>query len=62
VRVSFAPIELRSRDILDLEVGDVLPLRHPTNQPLTLEADGVAIATAVPGSYGKRLACQIVTS
>lgn len=62
VRVSFAPIALPSRDILDLEVGDVLPLRHPTNQPLTLEADGVPIATAVPGSYNKRLACQIVTS
>lgn len=62
VRVSFSPIQLPSRDILDLEVGDVLPLRHPTNQPLTLEADGVPVATAVPGSYGKRLACQIVTS
>ncbi len=62
VRVSFAPISLPSRDILDLEVGDVLPLRHPTNQPLMLEADGIPVATAVPGSYNKRLACQIVTS
>ncbi|WP_168582408.1 flagellar motor switch protein FliM [Gephyromycinifex aptenodytis] len=62
VRVAFAPIALPSRDILDLEVGDVLPLHHPTNQPLTLEADGIPVATAVPGSHGKRLACQIVTS
>ncbi|MDO5628654.1 MAG: flagellar motor switch protein FliM [Mobilicoccus sp.] len=62
VRVSFSPIELPSRDILDLEVGDVLPLHHPTNQPLTLQADGIPIATAVPGSHGKRLACQIVSS
>lgn len=62
VRVTFAPISLPSRDILDLEVGDVLPLRHPTNQPLTLQADGIPVATAVPGSHGKRLACQIVTS
>lgn len=62
VRVAFASISLPSRDILDLEVGDVLPLHHPTNQPLTLEADGIPVATAVPGSHGKRLACQIVTS
>lgn len=62
VRVSFSPISLPSKDILDLEVGDVLPLHHPTNQPLMVEADGIAIATAVPGSHGKRLACQIVTS
>lgn len=61
VRVAFQSITLPSRDLLDLEVGDVLPLRHPTNEPLTLSADGVAVATAVPGSHGHRLACQIVT-
>ncbi len=61
VSVAFRPIALTSQELLDLEVGDVLPLRHPTNQPLTMSADGVPVATAVPGSHGRRLACQIVS-
>ena len=61
VTVSFDSISLPSKDLLQLEVGDVLPLRHPTNQPLTMSADGVIVAKAVPGSHGNRLACQIVT-
>ena len=61
VTVAFEPIQLTSHEVLDLQVGDVLPLRHPTNQPLTLSADGVAVGAAVPGSHGRRLACQIVT-
>ena len=60
VTVAFHEIQLTSGEILDLEVGDVLPLRHPTNQPLTLAADGIPVASAVPGSHGTRLACQIV--
>lgn len=61
VTVAFDPISLPSKDLLQLEVGDVLPLRHPTNEPLTMSADGVILAKAVPGSHGNRLACQIVT-
>lgn len=61
VSVSFDPISLPSKELLRLEVGDVIPLRHPTNQPLTLSADGITVAKAVPGSHGNRLACQIVT-
>lgn len=61
VTVAFREIGLSSQDLLGLEVGDVLPLRHPTNQPLTMSADGVPVATAVPGSHGRRLACQIVS-
>lgn len=60
VTVMFEPISLASKDILQLEVGDVVPLRHPTNQPLTMTADGIEVAKAVPGSHGKRLACQII--
>ncbi|GAB77768.1 flagellar motor switch protein FliM [Austwickia chelonae] len=60
VTVAFEPIQLTSSEVLDLQVGDVLPLRHPTNQPLTLSADGVPVGTAVPGSHGSRLACQII--
>lgn len=61
VTVAFDTIALPSKELLQLEVGDVLPLRHPTNQPLTLTADGITVAKAVPGSHGNRLACQIVT-
>ena len=61
VSAAFRPISLTSKEVLDLEVGDILPLRHPTKQPLTISADGVPVATAVPGSHGHRLACQIVT-
>ena len=61
VRVAFDEISLTSGDVLDLEVGDVLPLRHPTNEPLTMSADGVPVAKAVPGSHGHRFACQIVS-
>ena len=60
VTVTFAPISLASKDLLQLEVGDVVSLRHPTNQPLTMTADGIEVAKAVPGSHGKRLACQII--
>ncbi len=61
VSVAFRPISLTSKEVLELEVGDILPLRHPTKQPLTISADGIPVATAVPGSHGHRLACQIVT-
>lgn len=61
VSVTFDPISLPSKELLRLEVGDVIPLRHPTNQPLTMSADGITVAKAVPGSHGNRLACQIVT-
>lgn len=61
VTVAFDPIQLTGHEVLDLQVGDVLPLRHPTNEPLTLSADGVPVGAAVPGSHGSRLACQIVS-
>lgn len=59
--VRFSPVTLTSAEILQLAVGDVLPLRHPINEPLTISAAGVPCAFAVPGSTGKRLACMIVS-
>lgn len=61
VRVSFRSVRLTSSEVFDLQPGDILPLRHATNQPLTIMADGVPVATAVPGSFGHRTACQIVS-
>jgi flagellar motor switch protein FliM len=60
VAVRFPPVSLSPRDILDLQVGDILPLRHATSSPLLVCAQDVAIASAVPGSAGPRLACLVV--
>jgi flagellar motor switch protein FliM len=60
VSVHFTPVRVASRVILDLAVGDVLPLSHPITAPLALSADTVVCARGVPGAQGKRLACLIV--
>jgi flagellar motor switch protein FliM len=61
VTVRFQPTRLDMPDILRLQPGDVLPLRHPARAPLAVTAAGVTFAYAVPGSEGKRLACRVVT-
>lgn len=60
VSVLFDSVAMTGADILELAVGDVLPLHHNTNAPLTVKAHGVAHLQAKPGRQGKRLACQIV--
>lgn len=60
VNVLFNTVEMTGTDILALNVGDVLPLRHNINAPLTVKAHGVPHLLAKPGRQGKRLACQIV--
>jgi flagellar motor switch protein FliM len=60
VSVRFRPITLTSQEILGLEVGDVVPLRHMASAPLTVAAAGVPVTSGVPGRRGRRLACLIV--
>jgi flagellar motor switch protein FliM len=60
VAVRFDAVTLTSSEILDLQLGDVLPLRHPVNSPLSVVAAGRTCAAAVPGSKGRRLAFMIV--
>ena len=60
VSVRFGTVSLTSADILDLQVGDVVPLHHPTSKPLSVLASGVHCLSASPGRRGKRLACMIV--
>jgi flagellar motor switch protein FliM len=62
VTVAFRPVTLTSREVLSLAVGDLIPLRHPVAEPLSIKADGVSVAAVVPGSHGQRLACQVVNS
>ena len=62
VTVAFREVSLTSSEVLALSIGDVLPLRHPVAEPLSVAADGVRVAAAVPGSQGQRLACQVVSA
>ncbi len=48
--------------ILNLSVGDVLPLPHPTHRPLDVTVDGQRLARAAAGTNGSRLAAVIVTT
>lgn len=60
VRVAFQDVSLTSREVFALAVGDVVPLRHRTSEPLVVTAGGVRVAHATPGSHGRQLAAQIV--
>ena len=61
VVVRFDPVSLTSSEILNLSVGDVLPLHHPVSAPLSVCAADSVCASAVPGSKGRRLAFMIVS-
>jgi flagellar motor switch protein FliM len=61
VAVRFAPVVIHPRDVVHLAVGDVLPLSHPSTEPLDVVVDGVVLARAAAGSHGSRLACRVVT-
>jgi flagellar motor switch protein FliM len=61
VAVRFAPVVVRPRDVVGLSVGDVVPLSHPSSQPLDVVVDGVVLARAAAGNNGSRLACMVVT-
>ena len=60
VSVAFNPIHLSSGDIVGLAPGDVVPLQHPVDSPLTVTVAGVPCYAAVAGRKGKRLACLVV--
>jgi flagellar motor switch protein FliM len=60
LRVRFDSVALTSTEIIGLEVGDVVPLGHPIDKPLTVTVDGVRCYRAVTGRRGKRLACLVV--
>jgi flagellar motor switch protein FliM len=60
VSVRFNPVTLTSSEILGLEIGDVVPLRHLVSEPLVVTIGGTTAYRAVTGRNGKRLACRIV--
>jgi flagellar motor switch protein FliM len=61
VSVRFSPVTVRPPDVMNLAVGDVLPLSHPSSKPLDVVVDGVVLARAAAGNNGSRLACMVVT-
>jgi len=61
VAVRFAPVVVRPSDVVGLAVGDVVPLSHPSSQPLDVVVDGVVLARRAAGNNGSRLACMVVT-
>ena len=60
VTVRFEPLTVRPREVVQLTVGDVLPLVHPASHPLDVVVDGVQLAHATAASHGSRLVCQVV--
>ena len=60
-RRALRPEVIHPRDVVHLAVGDVLPLSHPSTEPLDVVVDGVVLARAAAGSHGSRLACRVVT-
>ena len=62
VHVKFRPVSLTSADIVDLEVGDVVPLHHAVSEPLVVTVGDVPCFAAVSGRKGKRLACLVVNT
>lgn len=60
VAVVFDSVSLTSSDVVGLRVGDIVPLEHSIDEPLTVEVDGIPCYHAVTGRRSKRLACLIV--
>jgi flagellar motor switch protein FliM len=57
--VSFNTVTLSASEIVSLQAGDVLPLRHRVDAPLTITVGGVPCFTAMPGRNGRRLAAMV---
>ncbi|MGA7204570.1 MAG: flagellar motor switch protein FliM [Specibacter sp.] len=62
VALSLAPVPVTPETILNLVVGDVLPLPHPVARPFDLTVGGKAVAQAIGVTHGSRRAGQIVTT
>lgn len=60
VALRLVPASVKPSVILNLAVGDVLPLPHPQHRPLDVTVHGHRLAHAAVGSNGPRLACVVV--
>lgn len=60
VSVRLRPITAPPREILALQVGDLIMLNHPASRPLDVVVDDKVLAHAVAGANGRQLACQVI--
>lgn len=56
----FRPLIMSSGDIVSLQVGDVIPLYHPVDEPLLLSVEGVPTLNVKVGRKNRRAAVQVV--
>ena len=62
VALRLTPTRVTSDRVLELAVGDVVPLGHPTSRPLEVVVAGLVVARAVPTASSTRLACMVVST
>ncbi|AMM22241.1 hypothetical protein AX769_05570 [Frondihabitans sp. PAMC 28766] len=62
VSLQFLPARVLPSVVLDLQVGDLVPLPHPEHRPLDVTVGGEPIGRAAVGANGSRLAGIIVTT
>ncbi len=60
VALSFPPVQMTPEQIVRLEPGDVVPLRHRVTSPLAVQSGGITFAHALAGRQGSRLAGLVV--
>ncbi|MEO6700023.1 MAG: flagellar motor switch protein FliM [Jatrophihabitantaceae bacterium] len=60
VVLAFQPIQLTPDQIVQIEPGDVISLKHRVTTPLTVESGGIVFAHALAGRQGSRLAGLVV--
>ncbi|WP_350348545.1 flagellar motor switch protein FliM [Agromyces sp. G08B096] len=58
--VQLDPVPVTPRAVLDLAVGDLIPLRQPARTPFRVSVDGHVLGRAAVGRTGTRLACTII--
>lgn len=60
VSLRLEPAMVRPSAVLNLSVGDILPIPHPQHRPLEVAVEGTPLARAAVGANGSRLACVVV--
>ncbi len=62
INVRFHEVTLTSQEIVNLAVGDVVPLRHALDEPVIVSVGNTACFRALTGRKGRRIACLVVSS
>lgn len=62
VALALSPAVVTSSTILNLAVGDVFPLPHPTHKPFELSVEGRRMGTAAAGTRSGRIAAVVVST